>query len=123
MILELQQRSVEFSALFSKVELIWISLVNELFQHDNLRPGVLEKMPLFEKSEIEATYSQEEIPAEAAPISSGPTSAMDDLLGLGDIGGGAPAAAPVSATPAPQSALDDLLGGLGAPAPPVVESG
>ena len=82
-------------------------------------------MPLFEKSEIEATYSQEEIPAEAAPISSGPTSAMDDLLGLGDIGGGAPAAAPMptSTSAAPQSALDDLLGGLGAPAQPVVESG
>jgi len=125
MILELQQRSVEFSALFAK--------------HDNLRPGVLEKMPLFEKSEIEATYSQEELPAENEPQvqRTGPTSAMDDLLGLGDIGGGGvgggDGAASMMATsttqiaPPPQSALEDLLGGFGGGAPvaapaPVIET-
>ena len=84
-------------------------------------------MPLFEKSEIEATYSQEELPPDAPQTTQSNTgSAMDDLLGLGDIGGGG--AAPMMATsqaaaPAPQSALDDLLGGLGGGAPPVMETG
>ena len=85
-------------------------------------------MPLFEKSEIEATYSQEELPPDAPQTTQSNTgSAMDDLLGLGDIGGGG-GAAPMMATnqaaaPAPQSALDDLLGGLGGGAPPVMETG
>ena len=79
-------------------------------------------MPLFEKSEIEATYSQEELPADNQ-TNNAPSSAMDDLLGLGDIGGGAQMTTPVTTAPPPQSALDDLLGGLGAPAPSIVETG
>ena len=97
-------------------------------------------MPLFEKSEIEATYSQEELPAENEQQvqRTGPTSAMDDLLGLGDIGGGGVGGGDVGASmmststtqiaPPPQSALEDLLGGFGGGAPitapaPVIETG
>lgn len=96
MILELQQRSVEFSALFDK--------------HDNLRPGVLEKMPLFEKSVIEATYSEEVEDPAVNQKEAQPTSTMDDLLGL-DIT--APAVTP-AAPVANSAALVDLLG-VGAP--------
>merc|ERR1711962_1610785 len=104
MILELQQRSVEFSALFDK--------------HDNLRPGVLEKMPLFEKSVIEATYSEEVEDTTVNQKEAQPTSTMDDLLGL-DIT--APTPTP-TAPVANSAALVDLLGGsLGSTAPPPVQ--
>jgi len=115
--LELQQRSVEFSSLFNK--------------HDDKRPGILERMPLFEKTEEERSYSENNDPAaaeKAAPaVNNAQQSALDDLLGLGDITPTAGAAA----TPAPapvinSSNLVDLLGDLGvnvnsaaAPAAPV----
>ena len=47
--MELQQRAVEYSALFQK--------------HDNLRPGVLERMPQFEKPSIREAGGEDE-PAE-----------------------------------------------------------
>jgi len=43
--MELQQRAVEYSALFQK--------------HDNLRPGVLERMPQFEKPTIRESGAEE----------------------------------------------------------------
>jgi hypothetical protein len=88
-------------------------------------------MPLFEKTEEERSYSENNDPAaaeKAAPaVNNAQQSALDDLLGLGDITPTAGAAA----TPAPapvinSSNLVDLLGDLGvnvnsaaAPAAPV----
>ena len=67
-------------------------------------------MPLFEKSVIEATYSEEVEDPAANQKDAQPTSTMDDLLGL-DIS--APAPTP-SAPVANSAALVDLLG-VGAP--------
>ena len=64
-------------------------------------------MPLFEKNEDEARYSEEVEPAQSQSTGSAP-SAMDDLLGLGDIGSSAPP--PISVT-SNMAALNDLLGG------------
>ena len=67
-------------------------------------------MPLFEKSVIEATYSEEVEDQATNQKEAQPTSTMDDLLGL-DIT--APAATP-AAPVANSAALVDLLG-VGAP--------
>ena len=67
-------------------------------------------MPLFEKSVIEATYSEEVEDPATNQKEAQPTSTMDDLLGL-DIT--APAATP-AAPVANSAALVDLLG-VGAP--------
>ena len=87
-------------------------------------------MPLFEKTEEERSYSESNDPAagekatnSAPAVNTAQQSALDDLLGLGDI-------TPAAATPAPapvmnSSNLVDLLGDLGVnvaptPAAPVV---
>ena len=75
-------------------------------------------MPLFEKTEEERSYSENNDPAagkkaasSAPAVNTAQQSALDDLLGLGDI-------TPAAATPAPapvmnSSNLVDLLGDLG----------
>lgn len=141
--MELQQRAVEYSALFQK--------------HDNLRPGVLERMPQFEKPVRENNAEEEEqttIKTDST-TSSAPTvqseqdkSNVDLLLDLVDFGaptstpqptqappmaaandlssmlglGGSPMPTATQATvngysphPPQLSGMDDLLGGLGAP--------
>ncbi|CAG5113200.1 Oidioi.mRNA.OKI2018_I69.chr2.g7328.t1.cds [Oikopleura dioica] len=99
--LELQQRSVEFSSLFNN--------------HDDKRPGILERMPLFEKSEEERIYSEANDPAQGEKVvpavNTAQQSALDDLLGLGDIGQSTPAAQPAPVMNS--SNLVDLLGDLG----------
>jgi len=109
--LELQQRSVEFSSLFNK--------------HDDKRPGILERMPLFEKTEEERSYSESNDPAagekaasSAPAVNSAQQSALDDLLGLGDLGTGTAAATPAPAPVMNSSNLVDLLGDLGISAAP-----
>ena len=64
--MELQQRAVEYSALFQK--------------HDNLRPGVLERMPQFEKPvrENNATEEEEQPSSKAeSTASSAPTVGLE----------------------------------------------
>lgn len=57
--MELQQRAVEYSALFTK--------------HDNLRPGVLERMPQFERpSKQESGDDVIDQPNEAQPVTDQP---------------------------------------------------
>ena len=72
-------------------------------------------MPLFEKNEDEARYTEEEEVSAAVPAVA--PSAMDDLLGLGDIGVSAPIPEAVNPT-SNMAALNDLLGGPITPATP-----
>lgn len=82
-------------------------------------------MPLFEKTEEERSYSESNDPAagekaasSAPAVNTAQQSALDDLLGLGDIGTGAPVATSAPAPVMNSSNLVDLLGDLGISAAP-----
>lgn len=107
---ELQQRGVEFGALFKK--------------HDSMRPALLERMPVFESKttepitngEVPSQPETETVKQEAIIESKPAKQASDTLL---DLLGGGPAPEPTPAPvqpPAPAASsggeLLDLLGGL-----------
>ena len=72
-------------------------------------------MPLFEKSEEERIYSEANDPVQGEKVvpavNTAQQSALDDLLGLGDMGQSTPAAQPAPVMNS--SNLVDLLGDLG----------
>ncbi|XP_067389225.1 AP-1 complex subunit gamma-like 2 isoform X2 [Emydura macquarii macquarii] len=99
---ELQQRAVEYDALFRK--------------HDHLRASLLEKMPPVEPPDPGAEPAAEDAGAESVAPGSGPPHDGPQVADLLDLLGGAPAAPP--AAPAAASLLD-LLADVTSGAPPI----
>lgn len=107
-VLEMQQRSVEYSTIFNAF--------------DSKRPQLLERMPVMERKIPVASAVAAAPPAAAAPVAAAPAASSGDLLG-DLLGGSAPAVAPPAAAAQPTGGgLSDLLGldlGGGAPAAPM----
>jgi AP-1 complex subunit gamma-1 len=116
--IDLQQRGVEFSQLFSS--------------YNHLRESLLEKMPAMTINKIngangngDGEISENHVPTERITVSNGKsnTDTLLDLLGSGDdIIMSTPTAAPAAPAPAATSNLLDLLGDIdmSAPAVPVM---